>query len=71
MVEIVLKDANIRGIVAIYCTEILGQRKPAGEKDISSAPTPETRVSIRGGRVGGDAQLDAEVILQLDLGPEG
>ena len=70
MVEIVFKDANIRRIVAICRGAILGQRKPVGEKDTLSAPTPETRVSIRGGRVGGEAQLDAEVILQLDLGPE-
>ena len=32
-------------------------------KTVFNVPTPETRVSIKGGRVGGDDQLAAEAIV--------
>lgn len=35
-------------------------------KTVFNVPTPETRVSIKGGRVGGDDQLAAEVMVGVE-----
>lgn len=40
-------------------------------RTLFNVPTPETRVSIKGGRVGGDDQLAAEVMVGVEIKEQG
>ena len=62
MVEVVLEDVHVRGVIAICSVRAYVLAKMHLRQNEHDRPTPETSVSMRGGRVGGEAQFAAEVM---------